>query len=193
MRIGRSEYLVQQTDLFRYVVSYNIDVFILSKFTHTLYKKHCTWCFHGFFVCQISFVNNVNTLKGGSHVKYVLAQVEEFLVDSALRLHKKKISGKMIRRNVQLFVNISIVNPTFNSQGKEFLTTKVRRIRWCYFPRTTLTSSTPFVNIYDPVISFLLGKKPQFFNCLLSRLTNKLTDACSMKNFWARLQNIPEY
>lgn len=37
----------------------------------------------------------------------------------------------MIRRHVQLFVNISTVNPTFNSQGKEFFTSKVRRHTRC--------------------------------------------------------------
>ncbi|KAL3444189.1 DNA topoisomerase [Aspergillus insuetus] len=75
---------------------------------------------------QVSFVNSIATTSGGTHVNYIADQICTKLAES---LKKKKGTGAtlksaQIRNYVFLFVNAKIVNPAFNSQTKEQLTTK---------------------------------------------------------------------
>lgn len=70
----------------------------------------------------VSFVNGINTKKGGKHVDTVVRQV---LGDFCELAAKKKVPVKpgQIRDSVVFFVNATIVNPSFDSQTKESLTT----------------------------------------------------------------------
>jgi len=71
---------------------------------------------------QISFVNGINTRKGGKHVDTVLKHV---LGDFTELAKKKKVDIKpaLLKQHVVFFVNATIVNPSFDSQTKETLTT----------------------------------------------------------------------
>jgi DNA topoisomerase-2 len=71
---------------------------------------------------QISFVNGINTKKGGKHVDTVVRNV---LTDFCEAATKKKVPVKpgQIRNAVVFFVSATIVNPAFDSQSKETLTT----------------------------------------------------------------------
>ena len=78
--------------------------------------------FNGFE--QISFVNGIWTSKGGKHVEYVTNQITKKLLD--LISKKKKdvtIKPHVVKDNLIVFVKCSIVNPKFDSQSKETLTT----------------------------------------------------------------------
>jgi DNA topoisomerase-2 len=70
----------------------------------------------------VSFVNGINTAKGGKHVDTV---VRHILGDFCEAAAKKKVPVKpgQIRDAVVFFVNSTIVNPSFDSQTKECLTT----------------------------------------------------------------------
>jgi DNA topoisomerase-2 len=71
---------------------------------------------------HISFVNGINTKKGGKHVENVTRKVLNDFCDFA---KKKKVDIKpgQLKNSVVLFINSTIVNPSFDSQSKEFLTT----------------------------------------------------------------------
>jgi DNA topoisomerase-2 len=71
---------------------------------------------------SVSFVNGINTVKGGKHVDAV---VRNILGDFCEAATKKKVPVKpgQIRDAVVFFVNATIVNPSFDSQTKESLTT----------------------------------------------------------------------
>jgi len=71
---------------------------------------------------HISFVNGINTKKGGKHVDKVVTTIIGDFCDFAL---KKKIPIKagQLKDSVIFFVNATIVNPAFDSQTKETLTT----------------------------------------------------------------------
>lgn len=70
----------------------------------------------------ISFVNGINTMKGGKHVDTVVRSVLSDFCEAAA---KKKVPVKpgQIRDAVVFFVNATIVNPSFDSQTKDTLTT----------------------------------------------------------------------
>jgi DNA topoisomerase II len=71
---------------------------------------------------HISFVNGINTRKGGKHVETVLKTVLGSFTEAA---KKKKIDIKpgQLKDSVVFFINATIVNPAFDSQTKETLTT----------------------------------------------------------------------
>lgn len=71
---------------------------------------------------HISFVNGINTKKGGKHVETVTRKVLTDFCDLA-KTKKVEIKPGQLKNAVVLFLNSTIVNPSFDSQSKEFLTT----------------------------------------------------------------------
>ena len=77
---------------------------------------------------QNSFVNGINTSHGGTHVDYVVNQVVNSLKMSLEKKHKDiVIKTNYIKDNILIFVNCLIENPTFSSQTKETLVTKLAK------------------------------------------------------------------
>lgn len=72
---------------------------------------------------HMSFVNGICTSKGGRHVDLVLDQVVPAITEL---IKKKKISAPaaLVKAHLFVFVNVLVVNPTFESQTKTTLTTK---------------------------------------------------------------------
>jgi len=74
---------------------------------------------------QVSFVNSINTSKGGEHVNAIATMVAKKLI---LKLKKKKkdlkITESQIKNHLCIFVNCLIENPSFDSQTKDCLTTR---------------------------------------------------------------------
>lgn len=78
--------------------------------------------FNGFE--HISFVNGVWTIKGGKHLEYILSQITKKLTELITKKHKDtNIKPQTVRENLILFVKSTIVNPIFDSQSKETLST----------------------------------------------------------------------
>ena len=75
---------------------------------------------------HVSFANGVNTKKGGKHVETVTRHI---LTDFCEIAKKKKIEVKpsQLKDAVLFFVNATIVNPSFDSQTKECLTTPANK------------------------------------------------------------------
>jgi DNA topoisomerase-2 len=92
--------------------------------TRSLFEEDSTSSDEG--ARAISFVNGINTKKGGKHVETVVRHV---LTDFCEAATKKKVPVKpaQIRDAVVFFVNATIVNPSFESQTKETLTTAANK------------------------------------------------------------------
>ena len=71
---------------------------------------------------QVSFVNGINTIRGGKHVDYIANQIIKSLTEIATK-KKKAVKAQHIKDNLRIFVKALIVNPAFDSQTKEALTT----------------------------------------------------------------------
>ena len=73
---------------------------------------------------HISFVNGIWTLKGGKHVDYITNQITKKLIE-LIGKRKKDVSIKphLVKDNLIVFIKCNIVNPKFDSQSKETLTT----------------------------------------------------------------------
>lgn len=71
---------------------------------------------------QISYVNGIYTINGGSHVNHVVNQIVSGLTGLITSKHKDiKIKPAHIKDNITVFVNSIIEDPSFNSQSKEEL------------------------------------------------------------------------
>lgn len=73
---------------------------------------------------QISHVNGINTVDGGTHVDYITNQVIKHISEI---IGKKKIVVKpaQVKEHLMIFVDCVIENPNFSSQSKVLLTSKV--------------------------------------------------------------------
>lgn len=72
---------------------------------------------------HVSFVNSINTYKGGTHVNYVADQIVSELVDAVKKKNKAApVKPFQVKNHLFVFINCLIENPTFDSQTKENMT-----------------------------------------------------------------------
>lgn len=73
---------------------------------------------------HVSFVNGNSTYAGGKHVDHVMYQITS-KIKGLLETKKKlrDVKPALIKERMFLFLRSTVVNPQFNSQTKEFLTT----------------------------------------------------------------------
>lgn len=75
---------------------------------------------------QISMVNGVSTIAGGTHINFVSNYLTNNIKSNILKGHKDiNIKPLDIKNRMLLFVNTKMINPIFNSQTKENLTSKL--------------------------------------------------------------------
>jgi len=72
---------------------------------------------------HITFVNGIATRRGGKHLDYVSKAVLQGFCELAKKKAKLEITPNLLKESVVLFVNSTIVNPSFDTQSKETLTT----------------------------------------------------------------------
>ena len=72
---------------------------------------------------HISFVNGIATRRGGKHLDYVSKAVLTAFCEVAKKKAKLDITPALLKDSVVWFINSTIVNPSFDTQTKETLTT----------------------------------------------------------------------
>jgi len=86
---------------------------------------------------QVSFVNNIATTKGGTHVVHVADQLVEAITHKVNKQNKggMEIKPYHVRNYLWIFVNAQIENPSFDSQTKETMTLKAAKFgSSCHIP-----------------------------------------------------------
>ena len=106
---------------------------------------------------QISFVNGINTKKGGKHVETVF---KTLMGDFCELAKKKKIEVKpsQLKDSVLLFVNATIVNPSFDSQTKETLTTPASKFGSQFKPSSKIIDSLVKIGLLEEAQNILEAK-----------------------------------
>lgn len=72
---------------------------------------------------QVSFVNGICTYKGGKHVEYIMGQITRKLVDYIEKKKKVRVNPASIKEQLILFLRCDVVNPSFDSQTKDYMNT----------------------------------------------------------------------
>jgi len=89
--------------------------------------------------CNVGFVNG-GICSVGTHIKKLEKQIVEKILLLCAEKDMELITEKDITNRISIFANCSIVNPTYNSQTKEQLTTKIDKF--------TLNLSVEFLNSF---------------------------------------------
>lgn len=110
--------LLPVADFNHYVGMYTSDDKVSESFDNWSYTVVLTRGFK-----QISFVNGLYTSKGGKHVEYIVNQIIRKMTDLIKSKRKLDVKPDAIRSQLMIFLNTTIVNPTFDSQTKDVLST----------------------------------------------------------------------
>ncbi|RKO93410.1 histidine kinase-like ATPase [Blyttiomyces helicus] len=75
---------------------------------------------------HVSFVNNISTTKGGSHVAYVADKIVTEVIDMIRKKEKTAtVKPAQVKNQLFIFINCLIENSTFDSQTKENMTLRL--------------------------------------------------------------------
>jgi len=72
---------------------------------------------------QLSYVNAISTFQGGKHVDHLVDAIGKKLIEFLKKKHKLTVKLATIRNQLFLVARCVIVNPSFTSQTKEYLST----------------------------------------------------------------------
>ncbi|KAI5298687.1 DNA topoisomerase 2, partial [Ascosphaera atra] len=133
---------------------------------------------------QVSFVNSIATTNGGTHVNYIADQICNKLADTLKKKNKTgaALKATQVRNHIFLFVNCLIVNPAFNSQTKEQLTTKASQFGSKCVLSEDFLKKIMKTQVMENILHFAQQKADQIMKKTdghrRSRMNNpKLTDA----------------
>jgi len=74
---------------------------------------------------QVSFCNTIHTSKGGEHVRAIVDDIAKHIVPNKA-FKDLDVKPSQVKNSTFVFVNALIVNPSFDSQTKDALTTRSR-------------------------------------------------------------------
>jgi len=124
---------------------------------------------------QISFVNSTDTYDGGSHVDYILNQILSQLREFFQKKHKVDVKPSELKNHICLFLNSTVVNPSFSSQTKEKLITEVKDFGFTYEVTDKLIKSILKSEIVNSVLDWIQQKKNADENKLARELNKNLS------------------
>jgi DNA gyrase/topoisomerase IV subunit B len=109
----------------------------------------------------ISFVNSISTYRGGTHCNHVIDNIIKILLNDYIKKKDKdiKISPTLLKENLVFFINSVIVNPSFSSQTKDTLTTKVDKFGSKYEPSAAFLKKLAKCGIVEQVIELAKFKE----------------------------------
>jgi len=127
---------------------------------------------------QISFVNAISTTKGGGHTNCIAEQVSKYII-AAVKKKKNKgavdVKPNLVKSHMFVFVNCLISNPTFDSQTKEFLTTKPKAFGSNCELSAKFLKAVEKSGIVEAVIAYNAFKQGQALKRISGKKTVKLT------------------
>lgn len=104
---------------------------------------------------QVSYVNGICTFRGGTHVKHVLDQITDKLVDLIKQKNKSlNIKPSFVKDNLTIFIDCIIEDPAFDSQTKETLASKASSFGSKYIVSDTFIEKLSCSGITDEVLRF---------------------------------------
>lgn len=124
---------------------------------------------------QISFANSTETYDGGTHVDYVMSQIVSQLREFFLKKHKVDIKPTELKNHMTLFLDSTIINPSFSSQTKEKLITEVKEFGTTFEVSAKLVQSILKSEIVNSILDWIEQKKNADENKLQRELNKKLS------------------
>ena len=141
-------------------------------------KKDKTWSLgvalsqNGFQ--QVSFSNATETYDGGTHVDYVMNQIIVQMREFFMKKHKTDIKPSELKQHMFLFLDSTVINPSFSSQTKEKLITESKDFGTTFEVSSKLIQSILKSEIVNSVLDWIQQKKSAEDSKLQRELNKKL-------------------
>lgn len=123
---------------------------------------------------QVSFANSTETYDGGTHVDYIMSQIISSLREFFLKKHKVDVKPSELKNHMFLFLNSTVINPSFSSQTKEKLITEVKEFGSSFEISSKLIQSILKSEIVNSILDWIEQKKNAEENKLQRDLNKKL-------------------
>jgi DNA topoisomerase-2 len=142
-------------------------------------KKDKTWSIavalseNGFQ--QVSFANSTETYDGGTHIDYIMGQIISQMREFFLKKHKVDIKPSELKNHMTLFLNSTVINPSFSSQTKEKLITEVKEFGYTYEVTPKFIQQILKSEIVNSILDWIQQKKNAEDNKLQRELNKKLS------------------
>ena len=124
---------------------------------------------------QISFANSTETYDGGTHVDYIMNQIVVELREFFAKKHKVDIKPSELKSHMFLFLDSTVINPSFSSQTKEKLITEVKDFSCTFEVSKKLTQLILKSEIVNSILDWIEQKKSAENNKLERELNKKLS------------------
>jgi DNA topoisomerase-2 len=109
----------------------------------------------------ISFVNGINTYRGGTHCSHVIDNLIKILITDYIKKKDKdiKVTPTLVKENLIFLINSIIINPAFSSQTKDTLTSKVDKFGSKFEPSQAFMKKLAKCGIVEQVIELAKFKE----------------------------------
>ncbi len=109
----------------------------------------------------VSFVNSINTYRGGTHCLHVTDNLIKLLINDYIKKKDKdiKVTPVLLKENLIFFINSVIINPAFSSQTKDTLTSKIDKFGSKYEPTPAFMKKLAKCGIVEQVIELAKFKE----------------------------------
>jgi DNA topoisomerase-2 len=124
---------------------------------------------------QVSFANSTETYDGGTHVDYIMSQIVSQLREFFMKKHKVDVKPSELKNHMFLFLDSTIINPSFSSQTKEKLITEVKDFGSTYEVTSKLIQSIIKSEIVNSILDWIQQKKTAEDSKLQRELNKKLS------------------
>jgi DNA topoisomerase-2 len=154
-----------------------VKLYVKDYFYETLKDK--TWSVgialseNGFQ--QVSFANSTETYDGGTHVDYIMNQIISSMREFFMKKHKVDVKPSELKNHMFLFLDSTIINPSFSSQTKEKLITEVKEFGTTFEISNKLIQSILKSEIVNSILDWIQQKKSAEDSKLQRELNKKLS------------------
>lgn len=124
---------------------------------------------------QVSFANSTETYDGGTHVDYIINQIINELRVFFNKKHKVDIKPSDLKNHIFLFINATIINPSFSSQTKEKLITETKDFGFEFKVSEKIIKSIIGSEIVESILDWIERKKIADENKLHRDLKKKIS------------------
>ena len=123
---------------------------------------------------SLSFVNGICTTKGGKHVDHIVGQLTRKLQEYIEKKKKVKVNINSIKEQLILFLRCDVVNPSFDSQTKDYLNTPYSKFGSTCMVSDNFVDKVAKMGVMDLACSLTEAKE--------SRVAAKKTDGSKTKS-----------
>lgn len=124
---------------------------------------------------HVSFANSTETYDGGTHVDYVINQIITELRAFFAKRHKVDVRPSELKQHIFLFLNSTVINPSFSSQTKEKLITEVKDFGSTFEISNKLIQHILKSEIVNSILDWIQQKKSAEDSKLQRELNKKLS------------------